>query len=363
MRKRGFIVLLTLALAGMTCGCGSRDGGSSAIALPTSSAPVQERAKEADITMDFTGDINLDDSWYVMDALHANGGEISSGIDSKLIQRMAAADLCCVNNEFTYSDRGTPMAGKAYTFRAKPENVSILNTLGVDVVTLANNHVYDYGEDAFLDTLDTLKGAGIDYVGAGRNLSEAMTPMYYELEGLTVAVVNATRAEKNVMTPEAEEDSPGVLRCYDTELFEQEIKEANEKADVVVCCVHWGTEYSYTLEEVQRSTARTYIDAGADVIVGTHSHCLQGIEYYKDVPVFYSLGNFWFNEKELDTCLLELRVTGTPENWKLGASIVPALQSDCNTKLLEDGTEVYELLESISVNAGIQDNGLVYQTQ
>lgn len=355
------VLLLTALLLAALCGCGGsgteRTGGSE----PSSSALAEKQA--AEIVMDFTGDINLDDSWYVMDALHAAGGTISDAIDPALIQRMKQADLCCVNNEFAFSDRGTPMAGKAYTFRANPENVSILQALGVDVVTLANNHVYDYGEDAFLDTLDTLKSAGIDYVGAGRDRTEAMTPVYCELDGLTVAIVNATRAEKNIMTPEAGENTSGVLRCYDTALFEQVIREAEERADVVVCCVHWGTEYSYALEEVQRSTARTYIDAGADAIVGTHSHCLQGIEYYKGVPVFYSLGNFWFNEKELETALLELTVTGTREDWSLGAAIIPALQSDCKTQVLADGQRVYDLLNDISLNAGVREDGTVYQTE
>ena len=97
----------------------------------------------------------------------------------------------------------------------------------------------------------------------------------------------------------------------------------------MVCCVHWGIEYSYELEQVQKDTARAYIDAGADVIVGTHSHCLQGIEYYKGAPIFYNLGNFWFNEKDLLTCLLELHVTGTKEDWQLDATIVPAHQAGC----------------------------------
>ena len=359
--KKKLPVLLLAALLVTLCGCGG--GGETSVGGSGSASGSLDSAAPAEVVMDFTGDINLDDSWYVMDALHATGGDISDAIDPALIQRMTAADLCCVNNEFAFSDRGTPMAGKAYTFRANPENVSILQTLGVDVVTLANNHVYDYGEDAFLDTLDTLKSAGIDYVGAGRNRAEAMTPVYYELDGLTVAIVNATRAEKNIMTPEAGEDSSGVLRCYDTALFEQVIREADKKADVVVCCVHWGTEYSYTLEEVQRSTARTYIDAGADVIVGTHSHCLQGMEYYNGVPVFYSLGNFWFNEKELETCLLELTVTGTPEDWKLSATIVPALQSGCKTQALAEGQEVFDLVESISINAGIREDGTVYERE
>lgn len=364
--KKQSVLLLALLLAGLTCGCGGGAGAKNDTVSASVSAPAQSTEaspQESQIVMDFTGDINLDDSWYVMDYLHSHGGKISDGIDPSLIQRMTAADLCCVNNEFTYSERGTPMAGKAYTFRAKPENVSILNTLGVDVVTLANNHIYDYGQDAFLDTLDTLKGAGIDTVGAGRNAEEAATPVYRKVNGFTVALVNATRAEKNVMTPEAGKNSPGVLRCYDTARFEREIREADQNADVVVCCVHWGTEYSYNLESVQRATAKTYIDAGADVIVGTHSHCLQGIEYYKKVPVFYSLGNFWFNEKELKTCLLELTVTGTKNNWTLQSVVVPALQSGCQTRELSDGQEVYDLLESISVNAGVQKDGTVYQKE
>lgn len=129
----------------------------------------------------------------------------------------------------------------------------------------------------------------------------------------------------------------------------------------MVCCVHWGIEYSYELEQAQKDTARAYIDAGADVIVGTHSHCLQGIEYYKGAPIFYNLGNFWFNEKDLLTCLLELRVTGTKEDWKLNAAVVPARQAGCVTKYLTDGSSVYNLLESISVNAGIKPDGTVYE--
>ena len=176
-----------------------------------------------------------------------------------------------------------------------------------------------------------------------------------------MAYVNATRAELTLYTPDAGENSPGVLSCYDPAQFEKVIAQAKQQADLVVCCVHWGIEYSYELEQVQKDTARAYIDAGADVIVGTHSHCLQGIEYYKGAPIFYNLGNFWFNEKDLLTCLLELRVTGTKEDWKLNATVVPARQAGCVTKYLTDGSSVYNLLESISVNAGIKPDGTVYE--
>ena len=84
-----------------------------------------------------------------------------------------------INHEFTFSTRGVPLSGKLYTFRANPKKVEILTQMGVDLVGLANNHIYDYGQDAFFDTLDTIDGAGIDRIGAGRNLQEACTPQYY----------------------------------------------------------------------------------------------------------------------------------------------------------------------------------------
>ncbi len=286
-------------------------------------------------------------------------------IDEKLVTAMQDADLCCINNEFSFSTRGSAMSGKAYTFRSDPSNVSLLVEMGVDLATLANNHVYDYGADAFADTLTTLENAGIAYVGAGMDLDEAMEPYYFEMQGFTIAVVNATRAEKNIMTPAASDSSAGVLRCYDTALFEQVIAEAAENADFVVCCVHWGTEYSYELESVQKNTARTYIDAGADVIVGTHSHCLQGIEYYDGKPIFYSLGNFWFNDKTLETGLLELHITGsTQDNPKLSCTFIPAIQEGCVTRYAEteaDREAVFGLLNDISVNAKVDSEGNVSQ--
>lgn len=364
MKRRISLLLAVSLLVVTTCACGGEKNGSSQSATAASSVPVQTEPEELDLTLAFTGDINLDDDWYVMQYLkQSTSGALSDCIDPILLNKMNQADLCCINNEFAISDRGEKLPGKAYTFRAKPENVSYLKEMGADLVTLSNNHIYDYGEDAFYDTLDNLSQAGIDFVGAGRNKAEATKPLIYDLNGLKVAYVNATRAELTLYTPDAGENTPGVLSCYDPALFQEVIAQAKEQADLVVCCVHWGIEYSYELEQVQKDTARDYIDAGADVIVGTHSHCLQGIEYYNGVPIFYNLGNFWFNEKDLLTCLLELHVTGTKEDWKLDATIVPAHQAGCKTQYLSDGSSVYQLMESISVNAGIQPDGTVYEKQ
>jgi poly-gamma-glutamate synthesis protein (capsule biosynthesis protein) len=258
------------------------------------------------------------------------------------------------------------MEGKLYTFRANPENVEVLKELGVDVVNLANNHVYDYGKQALLDTFDTLDAAEIPYFGAGRNLEEAMQPYYVEIDGKVVAFVAASRAEKNKMTPQATEDEPGILRCYDTSLFIEEIQEAKEQADFVLAYVHWGTEYSNELEDVQRETARAYLDAGADVIIGAHPHCLQGMEFYDGKPIVYSLGNYWFNSKTLDTMLLNLHFSGDGTSDKLEVSIVPGLQTGCKTYYVGDKEEqenLYSYLEDISINVTIDENGVVTEEE
>ena len=184
----------------------------------------------------------------------------------------------------------SPMPKKAYTFRGHPDRVSVLLEMGTDLAMLANNHDYDYGEISLLHTLATLDGAGIGTFGAGENLDAAMEPYYVEIDGITIAFVAASRAEKNKLTPQATKDSPGILRCYDTELFLEVSNEADKNADIVLACVHWGTEYSTVLEKVQPETGKLYLDAGADAIIGTHSHCLQGMEFYDGKPIIYSLG-------------------------------------------------------------------------
>ena len=339
--------------------------------LPPSSESESETETEIDkhaydFTLCFAGDVSLDESAVTTNKLDSSKNGIYDCISPELISIMQQADLMCLNNEFTYSTNGSPMEGKAYTFRAHPDRVKVLQELGVDVVTLANNHVYDYGKQAFLDTMTTLKNADIDYFGAGKDLKEAMAPVYYEIDGKTIAFVGASRAEKNKMTPQAKENSPGILRCYDTELFLQVIKEADANADFVIAVVHWGTEYSTVLEKAQLMTGKAYLDAGADAIIGGHSHCLQGMEFYNGKPIIYSLGNFWFNRKTLDSMLVELRFYGDDDGGNVEVSVVPALQKSAKTTILTDFEEkerLFSHLEDISINVEIDENGIVTETR
>ena len=364
MRRKIVSLLFVLVFCFTSCGQAQTNNDQQYVVNNTELETEPVDLHEYDFTLCFAGDISLDEAAVTTAQLDANENGIYDCISPELIQIMKDADLMCLNNEFTYSNNGAPMEGKMYTFRANPERVSVLQEMGVDVVQLANNHVYDYGKQALLDTFTTLENADIDYFGAGKNLDEAMAPIYFEFDGKTVALVGASRAEKFKMTPQATETEPGILRCYDTELFLNAIKEADKNADFVVAVVHWGTEYSYDLEEVQLSTGKEYLDAGADAIIGGHSHCLQGMEYYDEKPIIYSLGNYWFNNKTLDSMLINLRFYGDDNGGNVEVTVVPAIQSGAKTQIVTESEEqerIYSFLEDISINIEIDQKGVVVE--
>jgi poly-gamma-glutamate synthesis protein (capsule biosynthesis protein) len=318
-------------------------------------------ADETDITMDFIGDINFSEDWYTTTALDERGGELENCISPEILEELKSADITVANNEFSFSTRGTALAGKAYRFRANPERVSYYGNMGVDIVTMANNHTWDYGEEAFLDTIDTLNNAGISYVGAGENLEEAKTIRYFVANGRKIAIVSATQIEKfHAYTQEAGENSPGVLKTLDPEIFLEVIREAEENSDYVIACVHWGTEGNLYPDDDERILSEQYVAAGADIVIGGHAHRLQGISYIDDTPVIYSMGNFWFSTGDLYTTILQVTINRFGE---LNVTFLPCEQKDLTVSLLAgEGAEgFYEYLADLSSGIGIDENGTVWQ--
>ena len=237
----------------------------------------------------FAGDILFDDSYTVMVTMRQRGS-IRACFSAETLREMEEADIFMLNNEFTYTNRGEPTPGKAFTFRAKPENAAMLHELGVDIVSLANNHAYDYGEISLLDTLATLEGIDMPYVGAGRNLAEASGIVYFQAGSQKIAFLSGTQIER--MTPPdtkgASENTPGVFRCLtETEIFDK-IAEAKENSDFVVVYIHWGTEKTDQLDWAQPGMAKSLAQAGADLIVGDHAHVLQPLANVEGVPTIYS---------------------------------------------------------------------------
>ncbi|HAB94001.1 MAG TPA: capsule biosynthesis protein [Lachnospiraceae bacterium] len=320
--------------------------------------PKESADPEGRFTIVFTGDIIFDrgqNPWVA--SAYSDG--IGTCFDEDSLKIMREADFLVVNNEFAYTDGGSPIPNKKFTFRCPPETAEWLDEIGTDIAALANNHIYDYGEEGILDTFDTLDEVGIPYIGAGRDLSEAHKPAYLIADGTITAILNATEIERyeNPETRGAEEDSPGVFRCLDDEDLCEQVREAKEHADLVIVFVHWGTELMPAAEESQISKAEDLAEAGADLIVGAHPHVLQNIEYVNGVPVFYSLGNYFFSASTRDSGVLRVTVD-TKERALSSLQFIP-MQQRQGVKTLYDGEKerVLDTMRSLSPGVNIDEEG------
>lgn len=303
-----------------------------------------------DFTMFFTGDVMLENCKGV----YAQQG-IDGVLSAYLQKEMVNADMTVINNEFPFSTRGEQAPDKQFTFRVDPSYVSVLQDMGVDVASLANNHALDFGVDALLDTFTTLDNAGIPYVGAGETKERAEEAIFVEKDDRTVGVLSASRVIP-VYQWNVESRQPGLFCTYDSTRLVQRIQEIESQCDYVVVFVHWGIEREAYPEDYQRNLAKQYIDAGADLVVGNHSHVPQGIEYYKGVPIVYCLGNYIFNPNMTDTYALKV-VWDTKDKTSL--QVVPIDTKNYFTGELtgEEAQAFYDYLESISFNVSIDDKG------
>ncbi len=307
-----------------------------------------------DTVITFTGDVLLTD--YMIHNYERSG--IKGLLDDKLYELLINADINMINEEFPFSKRGTPMKDKEYTFRTSPEYVSIFKEMGVDIVSLANNHALDYGTDALLDTFTTLDDAGIKYIGAGKNLDRAKQIEYFDVNGHKIAFIGASRVLP-VVEWYATATRPGMLSTYDPTVTCELIKEAKRQADYVVVYVHWGVEHTERPVAYQQNMGKKYIDFGADIVVGTHTHSLQGVEFYKDKPIVYSLGNFIFSRKTTDTAMVKLIID---ENGKLKLAMYPCKAENGLTSMVTDPKEVVQFnryMESISYDIHIDDDQIL----
>lgn len=317
----------------------------------TNKPNVTSEPEEQTITLVFTGDVLLSQS--TLGAFEKGG--MNGLISNDLVELMNRSDITMVNQEFPFSVNGTPMEDKQYTFRADPSYVSILQSLGVDIVSLANNHALDYGQEALLDTFTTLDSAKIDYVGAGETLNRAKEVQYKQVNGKKFAFVGASRV---IPTYDwnANNTRPGMLTTYDPTITLEQLKLADKNADFVVVYVHWGVEKAERPESYQRELAKKYIDAGADLVVGSHTHCLQGVEYYKGKPILYSLGNFIFGATIDRTAIAKVVID---QEMNVTLSMIPCYANSAKTLPLSDELakeEFRRYMESISNKVKINED-------
>jgi len=202
----------------------------------------------------------------------------------KIITYLKSFDYVVANLEGPISEKGVKI-GSIYSFKMNPKVAEALRQVNINIVNLANNHIFDYGKIAFENTLKNLDENYIRYFG------NSYEPLIIKKEGIKIGFLGFSDFLKNF---EVKEDKLGIAIINDN--LSEIIKKAKEKVDILIVSFHWGDEYKKIANSRQKKIARTAIDAGADLIMGHHPHVIQNIEKYKGKFIFYSLGNFIFDQ-------------------------------------------------------------------
>ena len=217
-------------------------------------------------------------------------------IFDKFYRIIQKSDLAIVNLEspLTSYDKAINKTGPA--LKADTVFADFLKNSGFGLATLANNHIMDYGPIGFYDTVEALKSAGLNHVGAGNSINTAKLPFIYtSIEGKKLAILNF--AENEWSTTKG--DYPGAVG-FDTVSNFYSIQEAKKKVDFVLLITHGGHENYHLPSKSFRDLLRFFVDAGADAIINHHPHCITGHEIYKGKPIYFSIGNFLFDKKGSD---------------------------------------------------------------
>ena len=287
--------------------------GEAAAAVGTGEAAAEEEntaegetespvKSSSDIVMLFAGDVYFSD--HVLRAYDSAGG-IHGVLDEGIRAEIEKADIFMVNQEFPFTVRGTAAEDKQFTFRVPESRIHILQEMGVDIVTLANNHILDFGAEGLLDSCKALDEAGILHVGGGADFDQASALETIIVGQKTIGFLGTSRVYMDAGWA-AGKAHPGVFSTYDTTLPLKAIQEARKACDYLVVYVHWGVEREETPKDYQRAMGRAYIDAGADLVIGSHPHVLQPVEEYNGKTIVYSLGNFVFGSSIPRTALLKV---------------------------------------------------------
>ncbi len=206
-----------------------------------------------------------------------------------LLPSIRSTDLSIVNLESPLSDRGSPVHKSGAVFKGEQQHFEALASVPFDVVTLANNHVMDYGIDAFKDTINGLNHHHIQWVGAGMSRNEALAPLILNINDIDIAIVNFSEGEDLTSAGKG----PGVMG-WDLSAMEDTIKTLRPKVDYIIVISHCGIEYIPFPPPYVTNAFKKLAKAGADIVIGHHPHVPQGIQFFDNIPLCYSLGNFVF---------------------------------------------------------------------
>ncbi len=257
------------------------------INLSYSSAPSVSTSR-GEASMLFVGDTMLSRS--VGDTMAAKNDYLWPF--EKIADFLKEADLTFANLETPISNRGINV-GSIYSFRSNPKVIAGLTYAGFDIVSIANNHAWDYGRDAFTDTMDNLSQVGISYIGGGHNESEAHAGVIKKVGDTNVGFLAYTNLLPESLSASGE--NAGLAILDETQMI-KDIKLLKNQTTLVVVSFHWGEEYQTVHNALQERIAHEAIDAGADLIIGHHPHVVEDVGQYKGKYIVYSLGNFIFDQ-------------------------------------------------------------------
>ncbi len=248
---------------------------------------LTEDSTDSRISMIFGGDVMLA---RTVGSSIEQGGNPFENIKDKFNEH----DIVVLNLETVVADPtyAVQAFGKLYTFNSPVSAVDVLKANNVSVVSLANNHSMDYGANALINTMDNLQAKGILHVGAGRTIAEAFAPKYLLSKNTKIALLAFNDIE-NWFTDVTDYNAGSAY--FDEGRIKAAITEANNNADIVIVIPHWGIEYSLNNSDRQSYFGKVFIDSGADIVIGGHSHVVQNSEEYNGKMIYYSLGNFVFD--------------------------------------------------------------------
>lgn len=263
---------------------------------------------------------------------------------------MKGADITFVNLEAPFYDKGGYVT-EGMVFKSEPETVEGLIYSGVDIVSLANNHIGDRGRDGVLYTIELLRENGIEPVGAGENTSEAHRPVYIEANETTFAFLAYCGIEPHQYS--ANDDRPGSA-WMDIELMKKDLQSVVENADVVIVSMHMGVEYVSEPTTAQVNFARSAIDGGADVVLGHHPHWVQTTEKYDDGYIIYSLGNLvldqMWSQKTREGVFAEMTFVGSELK---SVEFVPTIIEDYSQPRFANDEEAERILEQMGLTEAV----------
>jgi len=272
------------------------------------------------------------------------------------------AHLRLCNLECVIADRGSPWTrtAKTFHFRSAARNVAVLEAARIDLVSLANNHTLDFGEDAMVEMLRTLEGRGIGHAGAGAGWRAAHAAALTVHQGLRVALLAFT---DNQPEWEATGERPGTwvvpvdLADERAQRLFASVSEAKAQADLVIVAAHWGPNWGHRPQRAHIPFAHRLVEAGADIVFGHSCHVLQGVEVYRGRPILYSAGDFVDDyavdevERNDRSCLFRVEADG---HSLQRLQLVPTVIRSCQAQLARgaEAEAIAALVRDLSLEFG-----------